>query len=128
MLHRRVIIFLVLASSFALVHQFATTTSLYWYYWWFDSVMHFSGGMLLALGVHALNTFSQVGYRPTYPVILAVLFLFTGTWELFEWYNGLWLIEGYLFDTIKDVVLGFSGGLLTHIILSKRTIQSWVQH
>lgn len=124
MVHNRVIIFIVLSSIFALVHQFALKASLYWYYWWFDSVMHLSGGLLLGLGVHSITTFSRIHIKPTLPVLLIVLALVTSAWEVFEWYAGLWDTEGYVFDTIKDIALGFGGGLLAHIFLSKRTIGS----
>ena len=50
---RLVILFLLSALAFAVTHLVATAGSLYWYYWWFDIVMHFWGGLLLGLGVHA---------------------------------------------------------------------------
>lgn len=124
MIHPRVIIFLIISSVFALVHIFAIATFTYWKVWWFDSVMHFWGGILLGLGVHALCTFSRIHIKPTLPVVLAVLVLATGSWEVFEWYAGLWDADTYVVDTTKDVILGFSGGLLAHIFLSKRTIES----
>ena len=124
MIHGRVIIFLVIASIFAATHYFALVTHSYSFIWWFDSVMHFWGGTLIGLGVHAFSTFSRIHIKPTLPVVLIVLALATSTWEVFEWYAGLWLTEGYLLDTVKDIVLGFSGGLLAHLFLSKRTIES----
>lgn len=87
-------------------------------------MMHFWGGILLGLGVHVFSTFGRAHLRPTLPTVLIVLALVTGTWEVFEWSTGLWDAETYVFDTVKDVVIGFSGGLLAHIILSKRTIGS----
>jgi hypothetical protein len=124
MINRRIIIFLILSSIFAFTHQLAVQASLYWYYWWFDIVMHLWGGILLGLGVHIFSNFSRLHIRPTLPVVLIVLALATGTWEMFEWSAGLWDAETYVFDTAKDVAIGFSGGLLAHIILSKRTIRS----
>jgi hypothetical protein len=124
MFNRYVIVFLLLSTIFTFVHWFASMTSLYWYYWWFDIIMHFSGGVLIALGIRAFCDFSFIRLRPTFTLLVIVLILATSSWELFEWYNGLWFDQGYIFDTIKDIIMGFSGGLLTHYILNKYTIES----
>lgn len=124
MVHGYVIIFLLLGSVFAFVHQVAVTASLYWYYWWFDIVMHFWGGILIGLGIHAICTFSFIHVRPILPLVLIVLAVFTGTWEVFEWSAGLWNVDTYVFDTIKDLTMGFGGGLLAHYVLNKYTIRS----
>lgn len=117
MLHKQVIIFLILALVFTGVHYLAMAGSLYWYYWWFDMVMHFWGGLLIGLGLHALSTFSSFHIRPTTKTLLLILFVMTGSWEIFEWSAGLLEPKSHLLDTAKDVVLGFSGGLLAHFTL-----------
>jgi hypothetical protein len=122
MTRKRLIFFLLLSVAFATTHYFAVLASLYWYYSWFDIVMHFWGGGLIALGVHSLSTFSFVHCRPDYKIILGVLILITGTWEIFEWFVGLYEPATYLLDTAKDVIVGFSGGLLAHTILRRYTI------
>ncbi len=124
MINGRVILFLILSSLFAFVHYLAITASLYWYYWWFDSVMHFWGGILIGLGVHAVCTFSRLKIKPTVGMVLIVLVLITGTWEVFERAVGLFDPTTYFFDTAKDITLGFIGGLLAHIVLRKYTIRS----
>lgn len=43
MINGLVILFLVLATLFTLVHTVALAMSLYWYHWWFDVLMHFWG-------------------------------------------------------------------------------------
>jgi len=117
MIHGVVIIFLVFAALFALVHTFAVTASLYWYHWWFDILMHFWGGTLIGLGVHAFSTIPWFSYRPTTKVVLLVLAAATISWEVFERLVGLYDPLRYLLDTGQDMVLGFSGGLLTHLAL-----------
>lgn len=117
-----VIIFVLLGTAFAAVHLFAIKASLYWYYWWFDIMMHFWGGILLALGVHAFCTFSRIHLKPTLKLVLLTLLLVTVSWEVFERSVGLYDPITYIFDTGKDMVIGFSGGLLAHIILKKYTI------
>lgn len=123
MINGLVIVFLALAAAFAVVHTFALAASLYWYYWWFDIVMHFWGGMLTSLGVHALSTFSRAPFRPTLSTVLLTLFIVTVSWEVFEWLTGLWQPEAYLVDTIHDLLLGFGGGLLAHLALRTYTMK-----
>lgn len=86
-------------------------------------MMHLWGGGLIALGVHTFSTFKYFSYRPTLSVLLTVLFLMTGLWEVFEYFAGLWQPAAYVTDTVQDIILGFSGGLLAHFILTKYTIE-----
>jgi len=120
MIHGYVIVFFLLSSIFAVTHQVAVQVSLYWYYWWFDSMMHFWGGILIGLGIHALATLPHLHIKASTKLILFALAFATITWEIFEWYYGLFGVRNYIFDTSKDIVLGFSGGLLAHIILRRR--------
>ena len=108
---------------FAAVHYFAMVASLYWYLWWFDVVMHFWGGILISLGVHSLATFSRFHFKPTLVTLLFVLAFATVTWEIFEFTVGLWQPETYVVDTIQDIILGFTGGLLAHVVLLRYTIR-----
>ena len=118
-----VIIFLVLAILFAGVHIFALAASLYWYLWWFDIMMHAWGGVLLVLGVHVFSTFSWLPIRSNWPTILTVLFIATVSWEIFEWSIGLYDPETYVFDTTKDIVVGFSFGVLAQLYLRRNSIK-----
>jgi predicted membrane-bound dolichyl-phosphate-mannose-protein mannosyltransferase len=115
---RSVIIFLLSALAFAVTHLVATAGSLYWYYWWFDIVMHFWGGLLLGLGVHALCRLKSVPVRPTLSVVVVTITVAAISWELFEWLTGLYNPVQYALDTTQDILLGFGGGLLAHFILS----------
>ncbi|MCA9354854.1 MAG: hypothetical protein KC877_05020 [Candidatus Kaiserbacteria bacterium] len=122
MVHGIVILFLVLATAFAAAHAAAVFASLYWYYWWFDVVMHFWGGTLIALGLFSLSTFSRLHFKPTLPLLLATLLVVTLSWEAFELAAGLWQPATYLVDTVQDIVIGFSGGLLAYAVLRRYTI------
>jgi hypothetical protein len=122
--NKKVILFLVLSLLFLAAHYFAMQAHLYWYITWFDSVMHLWGGILLGLGVHTFCTFRSIPLAPSLGLVIITLALATGIWEIFEWYAGLFGPADYLFDTTKDIILGFSGGLLAHIVLTKRTIRS----
>jgi hypothetical protein len=117
MVHGITIVFLLLAILFAATHFLAVAASLYWYHWWFDIMMHAWGGMLLVLGVHALSTFSWSPIQPTLKNVLIVLLVAVISWEVFEWFAGLYEPSTYVFETAKDILVGLSGGLVTHLFL-----------
>lgn len=120
MIRGYVLVFLGLASVFALVHYVATTASLYWYYSGLDSVMHVWGGGLLGLGIHTFFLYRKEKHVPSLGQVLLLLAVVTGAWELFEWRVGLWDPQVYIFETAKDIFLGFTGGLLAHFCLKTR--------
>lgn len=51
-------------------------------------------------------------------MVLLALFIATGCWEVFEWFAGLYNPDMYIADTIQDLLLGFSGGLLVHAVIT----------
>lgn len=110
-------LFLFIATLFAATHKIAVAASLYWYYSWFDIVMHFWGGLLIALGVRALTHLKLVKLQPTLFVTVAVLLALMISWEVFEFSVGLWDRETYVFDTAKDLLVGFSGGVIGFLLL-----------
>lgn len=124
MLRPIVWIFLFISSAFAFTHLLAMQTALYWYYPGFDSVMHLWGGVVLALGVHSFSTFSRLHFKPTFRLVLATLLFFIIGWEIFEYVFNIHNTTNYVFDTVKDIVLGLGSGLITHWLLSRRTIKN----
>lgn len=116
------LIFLLFATLFAAVHWFAVETYSYWAFWWLDIIMHFWGGLLIGLGIHVLSTFSRISFKPTYVIVLIVLAVITSSWEVFEFVAKVYQPDLYLIDTVIDVVLGFSGGLLAHTVLRRYTM------
>jgi hypothetical protein len=119
MLQPIVLLFIPIALAFSLVHVFALETSLYWHYWWFDILMHFWGGLLIALGVVSLTSFRRVTFRPTYKLVFVVTTIMVLLWEVFEWQAGI--IDPWLEwpDTLLDIVLGFAGSTLGFLLLKK---------
>jgi glycopeptide antibiotics resistance protein len=112
-----VILFVIIAFIFAVVHAVAVAGSFYWHYWWFDIVMHFWGGLLIALGVVSLTTFRRISITPSYKLILGVTLFIVLAWEFFEWQVGLFVPALHLPDAIYDVTLGLSGGLLGYWVI-----------
>jgi len=117
---RLTIVYLLAAMAFLWTHYLAVLGSLYWYYWWFDVLMHFWGGLLIGSGVFVLCRLSFVPVKPTLLLTLLTLLLATSTWEVFEWYAGLYNPQTHTIDTIQDIVLGFAGGLIAFYILKRR--------
>ncbi len=118
-----VLVFILMSGVFALTHYLAVLGSLYYYYWWFDLPMHFWGGCLLTLGFHSFATLKTFKYETTYKLLLIFLLVVTLAWEIFEWQIGLGDIINPLREALKDMAVGFSGGLLTHLALYKYTIK-----
>lgn len=116
MINGLVWLLLFLSGSLAVVHHLAIWADLYWYFWWFDILMHFWGGLLIGLAVHALATFKWLRLKPSWTVLLLTLTLFIVIWELFEAWAGLHDVdfESFLIDTMQDILLGFGGGLLAY--------------
>jgi len=90
---------------------------LYWYYWWFDIMMHFWGGLLIGAGVHVLCGLKNISLQPTLPLLILTLVLITGSWEVFEWYAGLYDHSTHTIDTAQDIAVGFIGGVIAFFIL-----------
>lgn len=124
MIHGITIVFLILSALFAGAHALAVELNLYWYHWWFDIVMHFTGGILITLGLHTLSTFSRFTFTPTLRLLLATLLFMTVSWEVFEYAAGLWQPATYVTDTLQDIVIGFCGGLLAHVFLRHYTVSN----
>ena len=120
MLSKKVWLFLIISAIFAAVHTVAIYASLYWYYSWFDIVMHFWGGILVALGVQALATLRIFPCKPTYVTTILILVFLMVVWEIFEYAVGLYDPATHVFDTMKDIVVGFLGGTIGYILLRKK--------
>ena len=109
--------FLGLSVVFATTHALAVALSLYWYVPWFDSVMHAWGGGLIVIGLFSFSTFSQMRRNPELIEVVVVLAIITVTWEVFEWYIGLWDPATYVVETIKDITVAAVSGIITYRIL-----------
>src|SRR5688572_17663502 len=93
---------LILAALLLGLHFLAIKFYLYWTSDWYDTVMHFLGGMVLAL--FAISLWKGKIKVLVFVAVLAV------AWEIFEYLTGISVSkEGYVLDTFLDLVLGMGG-------------------
>lgn len=99
-----------------------------WTYWWFDVLMHFlvsfTGGLGIFWGLFDSGIIFHGRFQNRAVMILMVFLcvLATGiSWEVFEYVNDLKdSTEGYVFDTINDLILDSTGALLAGLIVTRR--------
>lgn len=84
--------------------------------------MHFWGGLLIGLGVHAITTLKLVPLKPTIGLVLVAIVSAIVSWEVFEYYFNLHGTNSYVQDTALDLFLGAAGGLLAHTAIVRRTM------
>ena len=112
---------------------------MYWRFWWFDIIMHFLGGFWLALLAFYILYLSdlkekieiwtqrvQIGFFEKYSfLIISLMFVLSIgiLWEIFELFFAFPLKQGYLFDTILDLIMDMMGwGVIYFIFLKKISI------
>lgn len=96
----------------------ANALYLYWTVWWADMIMHFSAGFCVAMaGIVFWQFFLDKNI--SFKKAVAVAFMFTITvglmWEIFETYFEIAMTSdgySYVTDTISDLILDVSGGIL----------------
>jgi hypothetical protein len=105
---------LITFATLAALHILAIELSLYWHFWWFDIPMHFFGGVIVALGLYVLRDLRvplpSLLYRRV-PFLCAVLAVAL-SWEAFELFAGIPIESDFVVDTVTDLVMGVTGGLL----------------
>lgn len=117
MLQPVTILFVLLSAIFAATHAVAVDGFFYWRFAWFDILMHFWGGLLIALGLTTLSTFRRLNFESTYKLVFFVGLAIVIAWEVFEWILGVTSPQTYIVDTSIDIFLGLAGALLGHALL-----------
>lgn len=96
---------------------------------WFDDILHFAGGMAVAVGASLF--FARELSRGHRKLFLVVFIAGTSAiigigWEIMEWFLDHTVFAGSTFrnqpgltDTVSDLVLDTSGGLLVALIYLK---------
>ena len=120
------ILIVVLGTLVALLHSYALQHFLYWHLWWLDIVMHFLGGLFVALIglwiVRRFNLYERIGSRNLLIVdVVLFVFIISVLWESFEFVFEVTLLDGaqYAIDTVIDFLMGIIGAIagfyITHV-------------
>ena len=110
----------------------ANKLHLYYSIWWFDMVMHFMGGAWLGL------VFVWFESKKNLPIILnsslvlkvvAWILLVGIGWEFFEYYFINYMAQNNfdIIDTMSDLVLDLSGGLLVTIYFARKYFKNNIE-
>jgi hypothetical protein len=118
---------LLLALAMAVLQYAAITHSFYWTYWWYDVMMHsltgfivgfFAYWFLFASG-HAFKAGKSRAFMLVW--IVSIAFAIGFAWEFLEYANGITdSHEGYLQDTVNDLILDSCGAALAVLAATKR--------
>ena len=113
----------------AILHHLALQFYLYWTLEWFDILMHFLGGMWVALIIMWFFFFSGFVYKNVTSVRKIKIFLIAIAsvlvvgvlWEVWEvWADLVFMDEtGYFLDTSLDLVMDTLGGITAFIYAKK---------
>lgn len=104
---------ILLALVISIAHIAALNFYLYRTFWWFDIVMHFLGGLLVALTslwvyitIHKEKKYSQ---RKTLLIAFFGIVVVGVIWEVFEYFAGISPGDGFVIDTTMDSVMNLLG-------------------
>lgn len=88
---------------------------------WFDMVLHFSGGVWVAMFFTYIIFFRNFLEKKSLGVLLGVAMVVI-LWEFFEFYSNNFIgrIPFDIADTVSDMVLGLAGGGLALFFLRER--------
>jgi hypothetical protein len=115
----------ILSAVIAALHISAIHFFFYWLYWWLDTVVHFWGGLLIALMAlwvcerfrHSCGAVCGRS-RHAYVAVFSA-FVFGVAWEIFEIWAGIPLYDDYVYDTALDLVMDVVGGYVGFVVYSR---------
>ena len=127
-MHRRTqlgLSWVLLGIVIAVLHFLANAYYLYWALWWADIVMHFLGGLFVALGTLWLIRFEvPVSWRhrvPFFFTTLTAVFVVGAGWEVFERAFDVYGATNYALDTTLDLVMDVAGMLAAYLVFKRLT-------
>lgn len=120
--HFTTALFLFLFAGLAAAHYVAIEWYIYWLYPWFDILMHFWGGLVIAVGLQIPVFFSCTRIRISTLWQCALVVLGIGiAWEFFEWQWVITDMTRYVQDTTLDLIMDLAGGTLGFLLAQ------WIQ-
>jgi hypothetical protein len=117
---------LILSFVLALLHLTFTKLSIYWSVWWADNLVHFVGGIVVALIGFWILYFSQkkipASKTKSFVTIVAFVILIGILWEVFEYKAGIVQasIETYKLDTLHDLFSDLCGGIVGWFVCTSK--------
>lgn len=109
----------------AVLHFIANKFYFYWTIWWYDMMMHTISGFAVGMASIMLWQYffdKDISIKKT--IVISLLFTLTVgiSWELFELVSGAMMLSdgfAYYTDTISDILLDISGGILGSLYAHK---------
>lgn len=99
----------LLVLVIGVVHFISLEYYLYWQFPLLNRVVHFAGGVWVALaGVWLL---SSVGFRLRLHTMIGIVIAVGVAWEIFEILIGMTKEVDYAYDTMMDLVMDTAGGI-----------------
>ncbi len=119
---------LVLAIVTATMYFMGMSLYLFWVYWWYDVLMHFLVPLTGGFGIYWGLFHSGLIFRQRFESrALTIIFVFVCVmvigvgWEVYEYaFDITDSHEGYMADTVNDLLLDSSGALLAVVLASKK--------
>ena len=104
-----------LLLAIAVAHAYALSVDLYWHYPLANRIIHFSGGLWVALASVWLLAHQGLPHR--FIRIMAVVIGVSIAWEIFEYAIGMTKQEAnYVLDTSLDLLMDVVGGALGYFV------------
>ncbi len=109
-----------LLVTIGVLHALGLFLFLQWQFWWYDIMLHFMGGVWVALA--ALWFYMKEGWvaRMTTTVLIA-LSIGLG-WELFEYLVGSARESNYFYDTSLDILMDTLGAIAGFLYVYYRRV------
>lgn len=100
----------VVLVTTAILHAAGLFLFLQWYFWWYDIMLHFLGGLWVALAFQ-WYAHSRAQTILIVPTLVVVLFVGIG-WEVFELAVGAPREDAFMFDASLDILMDVLGGVV----------------
>lgn len=104
--------------TIAVLHHMALFKFYYWNYGWFDVLMHFLGGLWVALFFLWFVGWFNLPIKISVKTLVVFLVVIAFLWEAWELFYGLTnsAKEGYVVDTSVDILMGLLGTLSVSLL------------
>lgn len=101
-------------SALAFLYFLGLLLYLEWVFWWYDIVLHFLGGVWVALALYTAIVY--FGQTPAAAGVIGGLIIVGILWEIFELAIGAPREANYFLDTSLDLLMDVLGGFFGFLI------------